>query len=63
VTQCLVFEDAAVGILAAEAAGAGLVVMTSTHVHPIETPHATLVSYDRVTAVVDSDGQLRLHTL
>ncbi|VVP36974.1 Hexitol phosphatase A [Pseudomonas fluorescens] len=63
VTECLVFEDAAVGILAAEAAGAGLVVMTSTHVHPIETPHATLVSYDRVTAVVDSEGQLRLHTL
>ena len=63
ISECLVFEDASVGILAAEAAGADLVVMTSTHIHPIETAHATLVSYDRVTAVVGSDGQLRLHTL
>jgi sugar-phosphatase len=63
VTDCLVFEDAAVGILAAEAAGADLVVMTSTHIHPIETVHATLVSYDSVTTVVDPDGNLRLQEI
>ncbi|KAA0980515.1 HAD-IA family hydrolase [Pseudomonas sp. ANT_H12B] len=60
VTQCLIFEDATVGILAAEAAGADLVVMTSTHVHPIETLHATLASYDSVEARADADGLIRL---
>ncbi|MVV46975.1 HAD family hydrolase [Pseudomonas sp. PB120] len=62
VTECLIFEDATVGILAAEAAGADLVIITSTHAHPIETPHATLASYDSVTAKLDPDGRLRLHS-
>ncbi|WNF53305.1 HAD family hydrolase [Pseudomonas sp. SG20052] len=63
VTDCLIFEDAAVGILAAEAAGADLVIITSTHDHPIQTVHATLASYDLMTVHVDSGGQIRLHTL
>ena len=63
VTHCLIFEDAAVGILAAQAAGAELVVMTSTHVHPIETAHATLASYASVSAAVDSDGRLSLQKI
>lgn len=63
VTDCLIFEDAAVGILAAEAAGADLVIITSTHEHPLETPHATMVSYDSVAVQVDSTGQIRLVTI
>lgn len=60
VTDCLIFEDATVGILAAQAAGADLLIITSTHDHPIETPHATMADYDSVTVQVDPDGQLRL---
>lgn len=60
-TDCLIFEDAAVGILAAEAAGADLLIITSTHEHPIETPHATMASYESVTCSANGDGQIRLH--
>lgn len=60
VTECLIFEDATVGIQAAEAAGADVLVITSTHEHPVETPHATLASYDAVEVVVDANGRLRL---
>lgn len=60
VNDCLIFEDAAVGILAAEAAGADLVIITATHDHPIQTRHATLAGYDRVTAQLDPDGKLCL---
>lgn len=63
VTECLIFEDATVGILAAEAAGADLVVVTATHDHPIETAHATLASYQSVITLVDSDGNLRLQKI
>jgi len=58
--QCLVFEDATVGILAAEAAGADLVIVTAAHEQPIETLHGTLVDYDLVRVQVDAAG-LRLH--
>lgn len=61
VTECLIFEDATVGIQAAEAAGADLLIITSTHVHPLETAHATLASYATVSARVDADGHLRVH--
>jgi sugar-phosphatase len=61
--DCLIFEDATVGILAAEAAGAGLIVVTATHDHPLQTPHATLVSYVSVVAHVDHDDHIRLHTI
>lgn len=58
--DCLIFEDATVGIQAAEAAGAALMVITTTHQHPIETAHATLASYDAISVRVDSEGLLRL---
>ncbi|MFJ7106197.1 HAD-IA family hydrolase [Pseudomonas sp. NPDC098740] len=58
--DCLIFEDATVGILAAEAAGAGLIVVTATHDHPLRTPHATLASYESVGSRVEADGLLRL---
>jgi sugar-phosphatase len=61
--DCLIFEDATVGILAAEAAGAGLIVVTATHDHPLQTPHATLASYNSVVAHLDHDDQIRLHTI
>jgi sugar-phosphatase len=59
---CLVFEDAPAGLLAGEAAGAEVVVITATHSHPFETPHATLAGYEGVQVVVDQDG-LRLTTI
>ncbi|TBN41533.1 HAD-IA family hydrolase [Pseudomonas sp. BGI-2] len=62
VTECLIFEDATVGILAAEAAGADLVIITSTHDHPIQTAHATLASYDSVVCRADVDGLLLIET-
>ncbi|MDX9679643.1 HAD-IA family hydrolase [Pseudomonas zeae] len=58
--DCLIFEDATVGIQAAEAAGAALMIITTTHQHPLETTHATLASYAAVSVKIDSDGQLHL---
>lgn len=63
VTDCLIFEDASVGIQAAEASRADLVVITSTHPHPIQTPHATLASYDAVRVETDADGRIRLNPI
>jgi sugar-phosphatase len=60
--QCLVFEDATVGILAAEAAGADLMIVTATPEQPVETPHATLAGYEAVRVLVDAAG-LRLLTV
>jgi sugar-phosphatase len=37
-------------------------VITATHVHPLQTPHATLASYDLVEARVDADGRICLHS-
>ncbi|WP_095118273.1 HAD-IA family hydrolase [Pseudomonas sp. Irchel s3f10] len=54
--DCLIFEDATVGIQAAEAAGAALMIITTTHQHPLETAHATLASYVGIRVAVDSDG-------
>ncbi|MDD0968809.1 MULTISPECIES: HAD family hydrolase [Pseudomonas] len=59
-SDCLIFEDATVGIQAAEAAGAPLMIITTTHQHPLETAHATIASYRDIALSIDSDGQLRL---
>ncbi|WP_312998454.1 HAD-IA family hydrolase [Pseudomonas sp.] len=61
--DCLIFEDAAVGIQAAEAAGAALMIITTTHQHPIQTAHATLASYGAISVDVDNDGWLRLREI
>jgi sugar-phosphatase len=53
---CLIFEDAAVGIQAAEAAGASLMIITTTHQHPLDTEHTTLASYDAIRLQIDNDG-------
>jgi sugar-phosphatase len=54
--DCLIFEDATVGIQAAEAAGAPLMIITTTHQYPLETAHATLASYADIRVAVDSNG-------
>ncbi|PQP00316.1 MULTISPECIES: HAD-IA family hydrolase [Pseudomonas] len=61
--QCLIFEDAAAGIRAGEAAGANVVVITATHVHPLQTLHATLARYDLVEARVDLDRHISLYAI
>jgi len=59
--RCLIFEDAPAGIAAAEAAGADVLVITTTHQHRYETSHPTLASYAGITAKVDSaDGTLTI---
>ncbi|WP_460123054.1 HAD-IA family hydrolase [Pseudomonas sp. S2_C03] len=63
ITECLIFEDATVGILAAEAAGADLLIMTSTHEHPLETAHATMASYEGVGVQRDDTGRLMLNAI
>jgi len=63
ISHCLVFEDATVGILAAEAAGADLLLVTAAHEQPIVTAHATLGSYDRVVARSDVDSFIRLQKI
>lgn len=56
---CLVFEDAPAGLLAGEAAGADVVVITATHRHPLEVPHPLLAGYEGVGVVAGEEG-LRL---
>lgn len=56
--DCLVFEDAAAGIQAAEAAGASLMVVTATHAHSSGTIHPTLASYDGLRVLADGSGRL-----
>ena len=58
--ECLVFEDVQAGILAGEAAGADVMVVTTTHTHPMQTAHPTIASYDGITARVDTDGKIIL---
>ena len=58
--DCLVFEDAPAGIAAAESAGAGVVVITYTHAHPVATAHLQVRDYTGLRALVDADGALRV---
>ncbi len=54
--DCLVFEDSPAGIAAAEAAGAGVMVISAAHRHPIATPHAVLADYSATTAIAAVGG-------
>ena len=60
VQDCLVFEDATVGIRAGEAAGADIMVVTSTHWVPMMTTHACIDGYGALHALRDVDGLLSL---
>jgi len=63
IADCLVFEDADVGIRAGEAAGADVVVVTATHTKPIETAHALVGHYGTLVASADDDGFILLEGL
>ena len=54
--DCLVFEDASVGIEAGEAAGAKVMVITATHAHPLATRHPSIASYEAMVATIDEEG-------
>lgn len=60
IAACLAFEDAPAGIEAAHDAGAEVVVLTATHRHPIETPHATIVDYADVDLAALARMEFRL---
>lgn len=60
IADCLIFEDAPAGIQAAEAASGKVVVVTTTHTHPITTSHATINSYEHWMASCDENGLLAL---
>ncbi|MEE7449586.1 glycerol-3-phosphatase [Methylobacterium radiotolerans] len=55
-SDCLVFEDAPAGIRAAEAAGAGVVVVTATHREPVRTGHPAIADYIRLGVAKAQDG-------
>lgn len=58
--DCLVFEDAAAGIRAGEAAGAAVVIITATHRHPIEASHPSYADFQSLRARVRADGRLQI---
>ncbi|BDU20122.1 HAD-IA family hydrolase [Dyella sp. GSA-30] len=58
--ECLIFEDATVGIRAAESAGATVMVVTTTHTHPMDTPHATIEGYRALHVSMDEEGWIGL---
>nr|WP_257236639.1 HAD-IA family hydrolase [Pseudomonas sp. TH21] len=60
VQDCLVFEDASVGIRAGEAAGADVMVVTSTHLKPMVTEHARIDGYAHLRVQRGADGLLSL---
>ncbi len=62
VQDCLVFEDATVGIRAGEAAGADVMVVTATHHTPMVTQHASIDGYEQLRVQRDADGLLHLHS-
>jgi sugar-phosphatase len=53
VKECLVFDEAAAGILASRATGARVIVVSETHIHPIEPACTTIPAYERLVAHVD----------
>jgi sugar-phosphatase len=61
--ECLVFEDAMPGIEAAEAAGATVVVITAIHLHPLETRHPSIATYNGLTGRMSLAGLLDLRML
>jgi mannitol-1-/sugar-/sorbitol-6-phosphatase len=60
VTDCLVFEDAEVGIRAAEAVGADVMVITTTHAHPKTFGHASIADYAALNVSLSADGYIVL---
>jgi len=62
-SDCLVWEDAPAGIAAAEAAGASVMVIGTTHATPMQTPHPVVGGYTLLSVAVDEDGSLLLQAV
>lgn len=60
IADCLVFEDAVPGILAGDAAGADVLVITATHKHALDTAHAMIFDYRHLDVERDDEGRLSL---
>lgn len=60
VEDCLIFEDAAAGIAAAERAPAPVLVITETHSHAKPSSHASSRNYESLRVMVDAHGALLL---
>ncbi|NWJ23654.1 HAD family hydrolase [Rhizobium sp. RM] len=58
--NCVVFEDAPAGIQAGERMGATVVVINTTHSHPIDAPHLSIGDYAELGLIVSEDGKLKL---
>jgi len=54
--KCLVFEDTAAGVAAAEAAGAAVVVVNATHATPLATPHPVINDYRYLSLSMSEAG-------
>jgi sugar-phosphatase len=61
--DCLVFEDAAAGIAAAEASGASVIVITAAHPQPTPTRHIEVAGYETLMARTTATGSLQLWSL
>ncbi len=59
-SRCLVFEDAVAGILAGEAAGADVTVITATHATLFRTPHLSIADYDGWHTETAEDGRVAI---
>ncbi len=62
VQDCLVFEDATVGIRAGEAGGADVMVVTSTHHVPMVTEHPSTDGYEQLQVRRNAEGLLYLQS-
>jgi sugar-phosphatase len=56
--RCLVIEDSAAGIAAAENAGALVLVVSSTHATPVETNHPAIRDYRDLVLGRQPDGSV-----
>lgn len=58
--RCLVFEDVMAGVLAGEAAGADIMVITATHAHELVTHHPSIASYEGLSVRLDQAGAMQV---
>ncbi len=59
--SCLVFEDAAAGIVAAEAAGASVIVITAAHTQPLATNHVAVPDFRALFVETNATGSLEVY--
>jgi sugar-phosphatase len=58
--RCLIIEDSVAGIVAAERAGAMVLVVTATHHRPMEIEHATILDYRDLSLERLPDGAMSI---